>query len=155
MFISDGGGICLKRGGYQSRNRKVEGSIAEYSALLTKRSSSKRAPIGALGTGRPRRTIIITHGDSASVTAIRTTTIRTIQTPSDAPGGGSSSSEPAILTLEALFDAYFDCRKHKRNSLNHLAYEIELERNTVGLWRELEEGRYQIGQSIAFLLMFI
>ncbi|VTR64402.1 Retron-type reverse transcriptase [Desulfosarcina cetonica] len=86
------------------------------------------------------------------MTAIRTTTTRTTITPSDAPGGGSSSPELAILTLEALFDAYFDCRKHKRNSQNQLAYEMELERNTVQLWRDLEEGRYEIGRSIAFVV---
>ncbi len=132
----------------------MEGSIAEYSALLTKRSSSKRTPIGALGTGRLRRTIIITRTESVSVTATRITTIRTTRMPSDAHGGGSSPSEPATLTLEAVFDAYFDCRKHKRNSLHHLGYEMELEKNTVELWRELEEGSYQIGKSIAFVVTY-
>ncbi len=88
------------------------------------------------------------------MTATRITTTRTIQTPSDAPGGGSFSPNPSVLTLEAVFDAYFDCRRHKRNSLNHLAYEMELERNTVQLWRDLESGHYEIGRSIAFVVTY-
>ncbi len=88
------------------------------------------------------------------MTAIRITTTRTTITPSAVPGGGSPSPKLSVLTLEALFDAYFDCRKHKRNSLNHLAYEMELERNTVQLWRDLESGSYEIGQSIAFVVQY-
>lgn len=51
-----------------------------------------------------------------------------------------------------MFDAYFDCRRHKRNTLNQLAFEADLESNLVGLWRDLTEGRYRIGRSIAFVV---
>jgi hypothetical protein len=95
-------------------------------------------------------------GDRGSVTAIRTTTIRTIQTPSAAPGDGTLSPDPSEyardFSLEALFDAYFDCRRHKRNTLNQLAFEADLEANLVRLWRELNEGSYEIGRSIAFVI---
>lgn len=73
-----------------------------------------------------------------------------------APGVGISSpifsNPPAILTLEALFDAYFDCRRHKRNTLHQLAFEADLERNLLALWRDLQDGSYRIGRSIAFVV---
>jgi len=56
----------------------------------------------------------------------------------------------ACLTIEAVFDAYFDCRRTKRNSTNQLRFEAELESNLVGLYRDLESGNYKIGRSIAF-----
>jgi hypothetical protein len=87
--------------------------------------------------------------------ATRTTTIRLTTTTYDACGDGSSSPKlfsPREFTLEDLFDAYFDCRKHKRNSLNQLVFEADLETNLISLWRDLHEGRYKIGRSIAFVI---
>jgi len=59
---------------------------------------------------------------------------------------------PAELTIDAVFDAYFECRKGKRNTHNQLAFEIALESNLVKLWRDLESGQYRIGRSIAFVV---
>ena len=56
------------------------------------------------------------------------------------------------LTIEEVFDAYVDCRKHKRNSSNQLQFEVDLEANLVALYRELKAGQYQIGQSTAFVV---
>ena len=56
------------------------------------------------------------------------------------------------LTIEAVFDAYFDCRKAKRNSIAQLRFEIDLEKNLVALHRELCEGTYKIGRSVAFVI---
>jgi len=56
------------------------------------------------------------------------------------------------LTLEAVFDAYFDCRRTKRNSINQLRFEADLESNLVGLYRDLTGGYYRIGRSIAFVV---
>lgn len=61
---------------------------------------------------------------------------------------------PAELTLESLFDAYFDCRRHKRNTLHQLAFEADLERNLMALWYDLRSGNYQIGRSIAFVVTY-
>jgi hypothetical protein len=58
----------------------------------------------------------------------------------------------AELTIEAVFDAYFDCRKAKRNSLNQLRFEAELESNLVSLYHDLINGDYKIGCSIAFVV---
>lgn len=75
-------------------------------------------------------------------------------TTSGVPGDDPSSPKllPAELTIDALFDAYFDCRKRKRNTINQLAFELDLEGNLVGLWRDLTEGRYRIGRSLAFVV---
>src|SRR5215831_6891570 len=60
----------------------------------------------------------------------------------------------AQLTIDAVFDAYFDCRRTKRNSINQLRFEAELEGNLVALYRELAEGRYRIGRSVAFVVTY-
>lgn len=72
--------------------------------------------------------------------------------PSAASGVEFPSPIPPELTLEAVFDAYFDCRKHKRNSINQLRFEADLEANLVALYRDLSDGRYRIGRSIAFVV---
>lgn len=77
-----------------------------------------------------------------------------MKSPSAVSGDGFPSPIPAVLTLESVFDAYFDCRKHKRNSINQLAFEADLESNLVDLYRELMEGRYEVGRSIAFVIRY-
>lgn len=61
-------------------------------------------------------------------------------------------TEDALLTIDSVFDAYFDCRRSKRNSLNQLRFEADLESNLVELYRDLISGDYKIGQSIAFVV---
>ena len=56
-------------------------------------------------------------------------------------------------TLEEVFDAYFSCRKQKRNTLNQLAFEIDLEQNVMQLYHDLKSGRYKIGRSLAFVVV--
>jgi len=56
------------------------------------------------------------------------------------------------LTIEEVFDAYFDCRKHKRNTISQLRFEADLEHNLVALYRDLSSGCYQVGRSIAFVV---
>lgn len=58
----------------------------------------------------------------------------------------------ARLTLEGVFDAYFECRRTKRNSINQLRFEADLESNLVALHRDLASGNYTIGRSIAFVV---
>jgi retron-type reverse transcriptase len=95
------------------------------------------------------------RGTRDSATAIRTTTIRTICSRSGACGVeflSPNASLPAELTVEAVFDAYFDCRRHKRNSINQLRFEADLESNLVQLYRDLRDGSYEIGRSLAFVV---
>ena len=93
---------------------------------------------------------------SGSATGIRTTSIRTITrlcVVSLSESSGVEAPFPdthfatrlefrwmtteACLTLGAVFDAYFDCRRTKRNSINQLRFEADLESNLVGLYRDL------------------
>jgi RNA-directed DNA polymerase len=55
-------------------------------------------------------------------------------------------------SIEAVFDAYFDCRTAKRNSITQLRFEFDLEKNLVALHRELCAGNYRIGRSVAFVV---
>ena len=56
------------------------------------------------------------------------------------------------VTLDSLFQAYFDCRHNKRNTINALAFEADYESNLIALCDEINAGRYQPGRSIAFII---
>ncbi len=56
------------------------------------------------------------------------------------------------IELHELFEAYFDCRKNKRNTANALAFEINYESNLVQLCQDINNGTYKIGRSIAFIV---
>ncbi len=56
------------------------------------------------------------------------------------------------LKFEEVAQAYFDCRRQKRNTLHALEFEFELEKNLFELFEELREQRYQIGRGIAFVI---
>jgi retron-type reverse transcriptase len=92
------------------------------------------------------------RGFSGSVTATRITTTRITQGSSVVSGVKVSFPNPYPCSLEDVFDAYFTCRKQKRNSHSQLAFEMHLETNIVQLWRDLNAGTYRIGRSIAFVV---
>ena len=56
------------------------------------------------------------------------------------------------IKLEDLFQAYFDCRVHKRNTGSALKFEADYESQLVRLWEEINNGTYKIGQSVAFIV---
>lgn len=58
------------------------------------------------------------------------------------------------VTVSELFQAYFDCRKSKRNTINALAFEECLERNLMDLYYELHAGAYNPGSSICFVVEY-
>lgn len=60
-------------------------------------------------------------------------------------------NEDKITFLE-LYQAYLDCRKHKRNTINALAFEIDYETNLLQLFESINNGTYKIGSSIAFVI---
>lgn len=80
--------------------------------------------------------------------ATRTTTIRTTIT----EFGRSADHSGADLTVDELLCAYYDCRKRKRNTINALQFETNLERNIMGLYWELVDGSYRPGTSICFVV---
>lgn len=57
-----------------------------------------------------------------------------------------------IFTFEKIYQAYLDCRKRKRNTINALKFEIDLERNLFQLQKELETKTYKPGRSICFVV---
>ena len=58
---------------------------------------------------------------------------------------------PAFELVD-LFEAYFSCRCTKRNTRNALAFELDYETELLTLCEELNNGRYQPGKSIAFIV---
>ncbi len=64
----------------------------------------------------------------------------------------SANSEQSSIKLAELFDAYYSCRSNKRNTANAIAFEVDYESNLVQLCKEINNGTYQIGRSIAFIV---
>jgi len=58
----------------------------------------------------------------------------------------------APITLVELFEAYEGCRRHKRNTANAMAFELDYEQNLVDLCEEINNGSYQPRNSIAFIV---
>ena len=54
--------------------------------------------------------------------------------------------------LYDLFQAYYDARKNKRNTFNALSFELDYEKNLFKLYEEIKNRKYQIGQSICFMI---
>jgi len=58
----------------------------------------------------------------------------------------------APIALADVFQAYEKCRRHKRQTINALAFEADYESNLIALWTEINNGTYQPGRSIAFIV---
>ena len=58
------------------------------------------------------------------------------------------------ISLESLFEAYFHCRKNKRNSRQSIEFELQYETNLVELWEEIKSGNYKISSSEAFIVNY-
>ncbi len=54
--------------------------------------------------------------------------------------------------LYDLFQAYYDARKNKRNTINALAFEIDYERKIFELYEKIKNETYEIGPSICFII---
>lgn len=54
--------------------------------------------------------------------------------------------------LTDLYHAYYDARKNKRNTINQLRFEMDMEHNLYDLYRQIEERRYVPRASIAFIV---
>ncbi len=67
-------------------------------------------------------------------------------------GSGVSTLGQDLFSLENLYRAYRRCRRRKRNTLNALRFEQDLEENLVALHEELSAGTYRPGRAVAFLV---
>ncbi len=56
------------------------------------------------------------------------------------------------IALAELYEAYGECRRHKRQTHNALAFELDYEANLARLCDDINTGRYQPGCSIAFIV---
>ena len=54
--------------------------------------------------------------------------------------------------LTDLFQAYFDARKNKRNTINALMFELHFESNIFRLFDEIISGKYKPSRSICFIV---
>tara|TARA_R100000306_G_scaffold62578_1_gene74223 strand:+ start:18686 stop:20041 length:1356 start_codon:yes stop_codon:yes gene_type:complete len=90
-----------------------------------------------------------TRGIRTSTTATRTTTTSAL---SCAPVPSADWSASAGFSFTCLVQAYFDCRRTKRNSASALAFEERLEYNLRKLFDELQGGAYVPGMSICFVI---
>jgi retron-type reverse transcriptase len=129
----------------------------------------------SLGTiGVVRRTQMTTLTTSTSIMATGTTTIRRIITTTSVVlgdkyknrtmtqltidfepqpvSGNEIPEQTATVALADLFRAYYDCRKNKRNTMNALAFELNYEENLIQLWKDINENKYTVGRSIAFIV---
>ena len=50
-----------------------------------------------------------------------------------------------------VFHAYYDARRHKRNTHSQLEFEFNLEENLVKLYAELRDHTYKVGRSVCFI----
>ena len=56
------------------------------------------------------------------------------------------------IPLEDIFDAYYECRKNKRNKTGALQFEVDLEKNLIELWEEINSGTWQPRPSTVFIV---
>jgi len=56
----------------------------------------------------------------------------------------------SLFTFENLYRAYLDCRKRKRNTINALRFECDLEDNLWQLLEDLRRRSYEPGASVCF-----
>lgn len=56
------------------------------------------------------------------------------------------------FTFLELVEAYFDCRRHKRNTTSAKAFEADAESNLYTLYIDLKERTYRLGPSICFIV---
>lgn len=57
-----------------------------------------------------------------------------------------------MFKLEDIFEAYYDCRKNKRNTQSCIEFEINFDTNCIQLHEELNSRTYRVSESIAFIV---
>jgi RNA-directed DNA polymerase len=144
--------VPLPHEGTEMRGKDTAGSRRDGSSAVAKvighglRQGDVESTIGReRPPSRPGR------GTRTSTTATRTTTTRTTTTGPARSADGRDEAH-AGLSFEELVEAYFDCRRTKRNTASALAFEADLERNLIGLFDELAAGAYRPGPSICFVV---
>jgi RNA-directed DNA polymerase len=116
--------------------------------------SSLRVRWGDIDSANLRSTPLTatTPGTRISATATRTTGTRTTPSGLASSADNHARQRHADFSFLELTQAYFDCRKHKRNTRSALAFEQNLEHNLFRLYDDLQAGAYRPGPSICFVI---
>ncbi|MFI3241521.1 MAG: RNA-directed DNA polymerase [Alphaproteobacteria bacterium] len=61
-------------------------------------------------------------------------------------------NEDKTISLEDLFQAYYDCRKNKRTKKTALMFEQDYEDNLISLWKDINDYKYFPQQSSCFIV---
>jgi len=130
-------------------SRAASGAVSPLIGPLTP-MSLRRGDVDSTN-GRSSPPTLALPGIRTSTTATRTTTTRATRA-ALAPSADQAARHHADLSFAELVDAYFDCRRNKRNSGAALAFEQRLEPNLDRLYRELADGTYRPGHSICFIV---
>jgi len=56
--------------------------------------------------------------------------------------------------LNDLFQAYYDARRNKRNTISALKFEVDYEKKLFELYEEIRNGNYQPGESVCFISFY-
>ncbi len=131
------------------RTTETAGSSQERSGAVS-RPSDRPGDVDST-TGRSTQPILTMPGIRTSTMATRTTTTSTTSS-ALAPSADEPGRHHADFSFADLVQAYFDCRRTKRNSASALAFEQDLERNLCRLQEELTDGTYRPGRSICFVI---
>lgn len=116
------------------------------------RSSAVSNLIGnSLRTGDVDSKKMLMRGFRTSIMEIRTITTP-ITTTALERSADKYERHHVEFSFTELVQAYFDCRKNKRNTASALAFEQNLETNLSDLYADLISGNYQIGKSICFVI---
>ena len=59
---------------------------------------------------------------------------------------------PSEITVDQLFEAYYDCRRNKRTTRSALAFEVDLEANLMALLNELRSGTWTPAPATVFAI---
>ncbi|MBI3096383.1 MAG: RNA-directed DNA polymerase [Rhodocyclales bacterium] len=146
--------VPLPHKGTAMRTTETAGSrragSGAVSPLIGAGTGLRRGDVDSANTRSTPRTLT-TPGTRTSTTATRTTTTRATRA-APAPSADQTERHPADFSFTELVEAYFDCRKNKRNTASALDFEQDLERNLRRLFDELQAVRYRPGRSICFVI---
>lgn len=57
-----------------------------------------------------------------------------------------------MVSLQEVFEAYYDCRRNKRSTEETIKFELNFESNCIGLWNDINDRQYRPSKSIAFIV---
>ena len=57
----------------------------------------------------------------------------------------------SLLSFRSIYNAYMDCRKRKRGTVNALRFEYNVLDGLFGLARDLQRGTYRLSRSVCFI----